>query len=186
MKRKRYWSGGLLELLEEQLKNDSVTLKNLIESDSKKEQILTFKVEEEIYAIEILKIKELIGYQEPKPLPSSPDFVKGILNFRGEIIVVVDLRKKVLLPEKQYGKFNVIIVVEEKQKIGIIADEVEEVIPIPDSLKNEFPSYIRGIDSSFLKYIIDYQDKIIHILDCEKILTENEKKQLKEAWDAEK
>jgi len=176
--KKNWWT--LNKFSEEE---DLLNLEMIFNSTGKKEQLITFKIEDVFYGIEISKIREVTGYpieKPPKPVPNLPDYIMGIINLRGEMIPVLELKKKMGLSEKQYNKFSVILIIEDQEDVfGIVCDEVEEVIPFPEEKIDAPPEYIHDIDTSFIKFLGGHQNKIIHILDTEKILNMEDKKNLK-------
>ena len=94
-------------------------------------QFLTFSLAEEEYGVDILKVQEIKGYVETTRIPNSPPEVKGVLNLRGTIVPIVDLRKKFNLPEAEYDQFTVIVVVVVQERVmGMIVDSVSEVMNI--------------------------------------------------------
>ncbi len=94
-------------------------------------QYITFSLADEIYGIEVLKAQEIVGMQKITHVPHSMKFMKGVINLRGMVIPLVDLRLKFGLPEKTYDKMNVIMVVQVKTRlIGIIVDSVSDVVSL--------------------------------------------------------
>jgi len=141
-------------------------------------QYVTFSIDDEEFGIEILKVQEIVGYTKPTHVPNIPDFVRGVINLRGVIIPIIDIRKKFQMPQKEYDKFTVIIVVEIATKImGIIVDSVSDVLSltekdIQDTLE------ISKFQSEFLKGMGKVGEKLIILLDIDKILTYEEYKKL--------
>ncbi|NUM36328.1 MAG: purine-binding chemotaxis protein CheW [Candidatus Brocadiae bacterium] len=136
---------------------------------------LTFNLAKETYGIEILKVREIIGMIEITPLPQTPNFVKGLINLRGKVIAVIDLRTKFGLEEKPYSNETCMIIADlvEKQ-IGLIIDSVCEVIDIPDSSVEKTPSFGSQINTAFIKGIGKVDKQVIILLDIEKVLNSEE------------
>lgn len=140
---------------------------------------LTFGLGEENYAIPILKIKEIIGMMDITKIPRLPDFIKGVINLRGMIIPVIDLRLKFGLDSRDYDDRTSIIVVELKTddaKItsGIVVDTVNEVLDINQSDIEPPPQCANGVDQAFLTGIGKVKDSVIMLLDVIKILSSDE------------
>lgn len=146
-------------------------------------QFVTFSIDEEEFGIEILKVQEIIGYIKPTHVPNMPDFVSGVINLRGVIIPVVDVRIKFNMPQKEYNKFTVIVVIEVATKImGIIVDAVSDVLSLTDKDIQDAPEFSK-FKSEFLKGMGKIGEKLILILDIDKILTYEEYKKLNEFHD---
>ena len=138
----------------ELLDPDYSALEGVLAFSGQQKQMLTFQVENEVYGIEIHKVKELVRYstdRPPKAVPNVPADILGVINVRGEIIPVMDLRKKIGLPQRTYTKFDVIVILEtEGQSLGLLADEVQDVVPLPEESAGDVPSYIGKINASFV------------------------------------
>jgi purine-binding chemotaxis protein CheW len=124
-----------------------------IEEDTLKGRFLTFRLAEEDYGLEIRYVTEIIGIQKITDVPDMPDFVKGVINLRGKVIPVMDVRVRFGLPEREYDERTCIIVVNvEEKSVGLVVDKVNEVASIPDDQIEPPPrtgqescSYIQGI-----------------------------------------
>jgi len=143
-------------------------------------KFLTFKLGEENYAIPILKIKEIIGMMVITKIPRLPNFIKGVINLRGKIIPVVDLRIKFGLEERAYDERTSIIVMEIKTENstktdGIVVDTVQEVMDIPLENIEPPPKYGNDIGQEFLTGIGKVDGDVIMLLDVDKIFTNEEK-----------
>lgn len=144
------------------------------EEDTQKGKFLTFSLGAETFGIDILYVTEIIGIQPITVVPELPDFVKGIINLRGKIIPVMDARLKFKKEPKDYNDRTCIVVVDVLDlSIGIIVDEVSEVLNIddenivpPPNLNNDGRKYIKSVGKN--------GESVILILDCDKLLNENE------------
>ena len=133
---------------------------------------LTFILGEEVYGIEILKAREIIGLMDITTVPQTPDYMKGVINLRGKVIPVIDLRLKFSMPEEEHTQETCVIVVEvNNTSIGIIVDSVSEVSGISGEEIEEAPSFGQGIDTSFIKGLGKVKDKIIILLGIEMVLS---------------
>ncbi|MCF6149816.1 MAG: purine-binding chemotaxis protein CheW [Candidatus Kuenenia sp.] len=132
---------------------------------------LTFVLDNEEYGIEILKVREIIGVMTITPVPQSPNYVKGVINLRGKVIPVIDLRLKFGFPEKEYTKETCIIVVEVSNSLtGIIVDTVSEVLDIAAQDMEPSPHFGEGIDTDVFIGIAKIKNKVKILLDIDKVL----------------
>ena len=147
--------------------------KNLPENISTK--YLTFYLAKEMYGIEILKVREIIGMMDITPVPQTPDFVKGLINLRGKVLAVIDLRTKFGFEETEYKNETCMIIVDliEKQ-IGLIIDSVCEVVDIPTSVMEKTPSFGASINTDFIKGIGKIEKQVVILLNIEKVLSSEE------------
>ena len=138
-------------------------------------QYVVFSINQQIFGIELLKIKEVLSYRKITPLPQVEKFVRGIINLSGAVIPVFDLREKFNLPAKEYTKFDVIIVVEIAGRImGVIVDEISDVLEIlPEEFQTtgNLPSNLRR---EYLKGVGKKQDEMVILLDIDRLLSPEE------------
>ncbi|MBW2568440.1 MAG: purine-binding chemotaxis protein CheW [Deltaproteobacteria bacterium] len=138
-------------------------------------QYVVFSINQQVFGIEISKIKEVLSYRKITPLPQVEGFVRGIINLRGAVIPVFDLREKFNLPAKEYTKFHVIIVVEIAGRVmGVIVDEISDVLEIfPEEFQTtgNLPSNLRR---EYLKGVGKKQDEMIILLDIDRLLSPEE------------
>ena len=136
---------------------------------------LTFQLGQENYAIPILKIKEIIGMMAITQVPRLPEFMKGVINLRGKIIPVIDLRLKFGLEEKDYNERTSIIVMElGNTTSGMVVDTVDEVIDIEPSDIEPPPQYGNDIDQAFLSGMGKIGENVVMLLNVDKILSDDE------------
>ncbi|SFI10481.1 purine-binding chemotaxis protein CheW [Tindallia magadiensis] len=146
-----------------------------LEEDTQKGKYLTFKLGKEMFGIEIRYVTEIIGMQPIAEVPEVPDYVQGIINLRGQIIPLIDVRIKFKKEAKAYHDRTCIIVIDiQNTSIGLIVDEVAEVLSIPDEHIVPPPEYKTGFQNRYIKSIGRVGDEVKLILDCEKILDSNE------------
>lgn len=135
-------------------------------------QLITFTISNEYYGVEILKIQELIGFKSVTPVPNLPDFIIGVINLRGSVLPVIDLRRKFKMTPREYDKFSVIIVLNvDNRLVGIVVDSVHDVVSLSGDKISETPSFTTKIDTAFIKNITYIDNKLVIILDTEKILS---------------
>ncbi len=138
-------------------------------------QFVTFTLAQEEYGITITKVQEIIGYQGFTRIPNVPDFIKGVLNLRGTVVPVVDLRKKFGMKEKEYSKFTVIIILEALGRImGIIVDAISDVVSLTSQEIQDTPSFNVNVRTDFIQGMGKKDDKLIIILDMDKVLSQEE------------
>lgn len=150
-----------------------------IEEDTQKGKFLTFSLGDEFYGFDIMYVTEIVGIQPITTVPELPQFIKGIINLRGKIIPVMDVRLKFKKEPKEYNNRTCIIVIDVKDlSIGIIVDAVSEVLNISDDNLVPPPN-IKASGRKYIKSVGKSENHITLILDCEKLLNENEMDELK-------
>ncbi len=152
-----------------------------MEEDTQKDRFLTFSLGKESYGIEIKYVIEIIGIQSITEIPELPEYVRGIINLRGKIIPVLDVRLRFKKEPKEYNDRTCVIVVDiEEVSIGLIVDSVAEVITIPEEDMVDPPQTHRGINNRYIKKIGKIGNEVKLLLDCERLLTENELEDINE------
>lgn len=138
---------------------------------SREGKYLTFVLCGEEYGLEILKVREIIGIMGITPVPQTPKFIKGVINLRGKVIPVVDLRLKFGFDEVDYTKETCIIVVEVKSVLtGIIVDTVSEVLDITNEELETTPNLGEDVNTDIFIGVAKIKDKVKILLDLDKIL----------------
>jgi purine-binding chemotaxis protein CheW len=142
-------------------------------------QFLTFALGQEEYGVEILKIQEIKGFSQITPLPNAPAYVRGVLNLRGTIVPIVDLRKKFGMPEETYTQFTVIVVVQIQDKtMGFVVDAVSDVLTVASDAIQPTPDLHGQLDTTFLTGLAPTGgsgEKLVILLDIDKVLTAAER-----------
>ncbi len=136
---------------------------------------LTFALGAEEYGLEILKVREIIGYMEVTAVPRTPAYVKGVINLRGQVIPVVDLRAKFAMPEAEVTEQTCIIVVEITQagkafNTGIVVDRVSEVLDITTDQIEDPPQLGSTVEANFILGMAKVGEKVKILLDIDKVL----------------
>lgn len=147
--------------------------------DSRAGKYLTFKLGGEEYGIEILKVREIIGMMDITSVPRTPDFVKGVINLRGKVIPVIDLRKKFGLEEAEITDETCIIVVDVYRndvlvQAGLLVDSVSEVLDVEEGDVEDTPSFGEDIDTSFILGMAKVKGGIKILLNIDKVLSTEE------------
>ena len=140
-------------------------------------QIVGFELSDEQFGVEILCVREIIRVVSITRVPRAPGFVEGIINLRGEVIPVIDLRKRLNLEGREFDNSTRLIVVElNDQQIGFIVDSVSQVLRVPADAIEEPPEMVTGIDSEFILGVtrIDDGERLLLILDLKRILSQAE------------
>lgn len=141
-------------------------------------QFVGFKLGSEGYAIDIMAIEEILRKTEITPIPNAPDFIEGIINIRGRVIPVVDLKKKLKLGIVNDSQTTRIIITNiNNKKIGFLVDEVEEVLRIENDLIEDAPAIAVNIDSNYIRGVAKTNKGMIIILDITKIFSPYEQRQ---------
>jgi len=134
-------------------------------------KFLTFFLGEEEYAIEILKVQEIIGLMTITPVPKMPDYIRGVLNLRGKIVPVMNLRTRFGLEEIEDTDETCIIVIQNKEYLmGVLVDKVSEVVDIATAQIEDVPSVGTGEQSEYLAGIGKAEDSVKMLLEVDKVL----------------
>ncbi|MDP4094261.1 MAG: chemotaxis protein CheW [Bacillota bacterium] len=143
--------------------------------DTQKGKFLTFSVGKEMYAIEIKFVTEIIGIQPITEVPELPEYIKGIINLRGKIIPVMDVRIRFIKKPVEYNDRTCVIVIEVKDiSIGLIVDNVSEVLSIADVDIVPPPDMNKEAENKYIKAIGKVGKEVKLILDCERLINNND------------
>lgn len=145
------------------------------EEDTLKGRFLTFSLENQVFGIEIKYVTEIIGIQPITEVPEVPDYVKGIINLRGKIIPVIDVRLKFRKEAVGYNDRTCIVVVDiQNISLGLIVDNVAEVMTIPEENIVPPPDFKTGFQNRFIRGIGKVGNDVKLLLDCSRLLNEDE------------
>jgi purine-binding chemotaxis protein CheW len=145
------------------------------EEDTQKGKYLTFNIGTEFYGIEIKYVTEIIGIQAITEVPELPEHIRGIINLRGKIIPLMDIRLRFKKAFREYNDRTCIVVVDIKDiSVGLIVDCVSEVITIPEQDIVEPPQINKGFNNKYIKKIGKIGNDVKLLLNCEKLLSEDE------------
>jgi purine-binding chemotaxis protein CheW len=150
-------------------------------SDESVKQFLTFSVEDKTYGVELMSIREIKGWTATTELPNSPSFMKGVINIRGIVIPIFDLRNRFDMGVTQPDEKNVVIIIAVGEKlIGILVDAVSDILSTNADQIKEAPKTSSTIDGDFVEGLISIEEKMVVILDVarlfdEEVLAEAEK-----------
>ncbi len=148
-------------------------------NDTKAGKYLTFKLADEDYGISLLKVREIIGMMPITSVPRTPEFVKGVINLRGKVIPVTDLRLRFAMPENDYTDRTCIIVVEvsgqeSTVQMGIVVDAVTEVLPVQDHEIEPAPEFGTDVDTRYILGMANMEGAVKILLDIDRVLTDAE------------
>lgn len=139
--------------------------------DQSTEQYVTFLLNNETYGIGVLQVKEIVGIRSITAVPNSENYLKGVMNLRGTVVPVIDLRIKFGIPEKEYDSFTVILIIEMKDFfVGVIVDSVSDVMAAPGQLQ-EVPNFNVSIDRDVIKGVFNKDNNLIIILNADIMLS---------------
>lgn len=142
-------------------------------------QLVSFTIGQEEFGLDIQCIQEINRVVDITRVPNSPEYVTGVINLRGKVIPIIDLRKRFGFPPKESDKNTRIIVVElAGMVVGFMVDAVREVIRIPKNITEPPPTIVAGIGSEFITAVAKLENRLLILLDLERILHEKDKQQL--------
>lgn len=142
-------------------------------------QFVVFKLGKEEYGIDIMNVKEIGPYKESTKIPNSPSFIEGIINYRGEVIPIVNLKKRFKLKEKEIdGNTRIIVINLGEKQIGFIVDEASQTARLSDEDIDPTPDIVAGIDRRYITGVGKLDERLIILIDLEKVLTESERKEI--------
>ena len=151
---------------------------NLNQSDSQSEngrETLVFTLGKEEYGIDILKVQEIRGYDAVTTIANAPDFIKGVINLRGTIVPIVDMRIKFNLGKVDYDQFTVVIILNvAKRVVGIVVDAVSDVMTLSPRQIREAPEFGSALRTEYIEGLGTVDNRMIILVDIEKLMTSQE------------
>lgn len=134
-------------------------------------QYLTFALGGEEYGVDILRVQEIKGYSAVTPIPNAPAYVKGVMNLRGTVVPVFDLRLKFGMDAREFDRFTVIVVVNvDTRVVGLVVDGVSDVLDFSADAVEPAPDLGASVDTSLIQGIARNQDRLITLLDIDPIV----------------
>lgn len=139
-------------------------------------QFLTFRLANEEYGIDIIRVQEIKGWLNVTKIPNTPDYITGVLNLRGEIVPVIDLRSRFKLEKIERTQNTVIIVLnlEDGRNVGVVVDAVSDVLDVNKEEIKDPPELGSGVDITSIAGLVAYEGKLVLLLDIGGILSDNE------------
>jgi purine-binding chemotaxis protein CheW len=142
-------------------------------------QLVSFNIGQEEFGVDILKVQEIIRMISVTHVPNSPHYVDGVINLRGKVIPIINLRTRLGLARKELDKDTRIIVVElDGKTVGFVVDSVSEVLRIPRNITEPPPAMVSGVDANYITAVGKLEDRLLILLDLDKVLSTNEKQML--------
>ena len=148
------------------------------------QQLVTFRLGEEEYGVDILKVHEIDRMMDITEVPNAPSSIEGVINLRGKVIPVINLRKKFNLPPREADGRTMIVVVDIGTSAGMIVDSVSEVLRISSDIVEPPPSMTTGLSSEYIRGVGKLKDRLLILLDIEKLLGTQEKAETAKAVSA--
>ena len=143
-----------------------------VQTEAVAREYLTFRLGDEEYGIDILKVQEIRGYENPTRIANAPHFLKGVVNLRGTIVPIVDLRMRFGCSQAEYNSFTVSIILHIGQRtIGVVVDSVSDVMEIPAESLRPAPDMSSAIDAAYIRGLAQVGDRMVILLDIESMLT---------------
>ena len=135
-------------------------------------ELLTFTLGSEEYGIDILKVQEIRGYDAVTKIANAPEFIKGVINLRGIIVPIVDLRIKFHLGNVEYNQFTVVIILNvAKRVVGIVVDGVSDVIALTAEQMKAAPEFSSSLETQYIQGLGTVDERMIIVMDIEKLLS---------------
>lgn len=150
---------------------DTMTAETEIEEDTMEDLYLLFSIEDRSYGLDLLYMIEIISYQKITEIDNMPAYVKGVINLRGKIIPVIDVRLRFNREQKNYNEFTCIVIVKlENLIVGIIVDTVQDIIKIPKSVIEPTPSFGNNTETWCIDNLGKVNEQVIMILNLSKFI----------------
>jgi len=138
-------------------------------------EFLTFRLGAEEYGIDILKVQEIRSYEQPTRIANAPEFIKGVVNLRGVIVPIVDLRVKLACPSAEYNSFTVVIVLNVRGRVvGAVVDSVSDVLELAAGTIKPAPEMHTSVDTSFITGIGSINERMLILMDIEALMSSAE------------
>jgi len=146
------------------------------------QQYLTFLLAGEEYGVDILRVQEIKGWDSVTPIPNTPKYIRGVINLRGTIVPIIDLRLRFNLEQLEYGPTTVVIMLKvisegkNSRTMGIVVDGVSDVYNMPPDQIKPSPDFGAAVETDFVKGLATVNEKMVIILEIDKMLNSNELK----------
>ncbi|WP_036302894.1 chemotaxis protein CheW [Methylotenera sp. L2L1] len=157
------------------MSTDNVMSNSSSKAKSAEGEYLTFVLGAEEYGLEILKVQEIRGYDAVTQIANTPEFIKGVVNLRGKIVPIVDLRIKFNLGKIEYNEFTVVIILNlHGRVVGIVVDGVSDVIALKEEQIRDVPSLVTSIDTKYIVGLATLEQRMLILVDIEQLMTSQE------------
>jgi len=156
-----------------------------VAAEAEGREFLTFRLGAEEYAIDILKVQEIRGWEVPTTIANTPDFIKGVINLRGTIVPIVDMRLKFRLGEARYDEFTVVIILSfARRVVGVVVDAVSDVTTLMPQQMRPAPEFGGTLDTRFITGLGTVGERMLILVDIEKLLNSKDMQLVAEAAEA--
>lgn len=161
-----------------------------LDSEADGNQFLTFLLADEEYGVDILRVQEIKGWNAVTPIPNTPEYIRGVINLRGTIVPIVDLRRRFGLEAVEYGPMTVVIVLkvmrEDKSRVmGIVVDAVSDVYNVQDESLKPAPDFGSVVNVDFVEGLATVDETMVIILDIDHLLNSGELARMDESVDSQ-
>jgi len=159
---------------------------HMISGDDDSQQFLTFILAGEEYGVDILRVQEIKGWDTVTQIPNTPDYIRGVINLRGTIVPIIDMRIRFQLDEMEYGPTTVVIVLkvnsdDKSRTMGVVVDNVSDVYNMPEEDIKATPDFGTAVDTRFVKGLATVNEKMVIVLDIDHMLNSKELTELDSA-----
>jgi purine-binding chemotaxis protein CheW len=146
-----------------------------VEAVKQANEFLTFTLGDEEYGVEILKVQEIRSYEEPTTIANAPAFIKGVVNLRGVIVPIVDMRIKFGLGSSEYNQFTVVIILNVAHRVvGMVVDGVSDVLTLTAEQIRPAPEFGASLDTKYIIGLGTVDERMLILMDIEKLMTSND------------
>ncbi|CAN5774541.1 chemotaxis protein CheW [soil metagenome] len=144
-------------------------------------QLVAFRIGDDEFGLDVSLVHEILRHQPVRSVPRAPAFVEGVIDLRGSLVPVIDLRRRFEIHDPSFGSDTRIMVINHRdERLGVIVDTVTEVLRVPESAFSEPPAYVRGLAAEYLQGVIRMQERMVVVLDMDRILSSDERIALEE------
>ena len=158
-----------------EMNTDTASSPTMTQAKSAAGEYLTFVLGTEEYGLEILKVQEIRGYDAVTQIANTPDFIKGVVNLRGKIVPIVDLRIKFNLGKVEYNEFTVVIILSLGGRVvGIVVDGVSDVMELKEDQIRDVPSLVTSIDTKYIVGLATVESQMLILVDIEQLMSSQE------------
>jgi purine-binding chemotaxis protein CheW len=157
------------------MSNSQISHDEQLQSEADSREFLSFVLGEEHYALDIMSVKEIRGYEKVTQIANAPAFIKGVINLRGDIVPIVDLRLKFEVGEASYNEFTIVIMLNVAERIvGIVVEGVSDVIRLTDDEIRPPPEFGVAFDSRYLLGLVAIEENMVILVNIESLISSDE------------
>ncbi|KXG43407.1 chemotaxis protein CheW [Tepidibacillus infernus] len=154
-------------------------MSNTVEQNSSEIKVIVFRLGSEEYGVDVQQVKSIERMEHITRVPNTPPFVKGVINLRGVVIPIIDLRRRFSIEQKDYNESTRIIIVNvEEMEVGLIVDAANDVIDIPVQAIEPPPKVVGAVEAIYLRGVAKLSNRLLILLNLDKVLNVDEMKEL--------